>query len=218
MARGLPGVWSTILSLPFLGSGAYIYFGDTPYPELLGAPLLVFGAFVIAMGWYVHLVAAPPEPTLREDEKLIDTRHPTQKAPLAKVVLSLPFLLVAGYLMFFTVRPYIYPMIAFVIGLYLLSTGILTYWTNSLTTYYITNQRVMNSFRLLSLVRKEVPMEKIRAVRESKSPIEAIVGVGNIRVASGGGTGLEIMIRNVDDATAFADKLRQTQRSGSQSP
>jgi membrane protein YdbS with pleckstrin-like domain len=213
MARGLPGVWSTILSTPFLASGGYVYFGDAPYPELLGAPLLVFGAFVIAMGWYVHLVAAPPAPTLRDDEELIDTRHPTQKAPLAKVVLSLPFLLAAGYLMFFTVRPYVYPMVAFVVGLYLLSTGILTYWTNSLTTYYITTERVINSFRLLSLVRKEVPMEKIRAVRESKSPIEALVGVGNIRVASGGGAGLEITIRNVDDATMFADELRRTLKS-----
>ncbi|WP_115865129.1 PH domain-containing protein [Halorussus litoreus] len=213
MARGLPGVWSTVLSIPFLASGAIIYFGDTPSPELLGAPLLVFGAFVVAMGWYVHLVAAPPEPRLRDEEEIIDTRHPTQKAPLAKVGLSLPFLFAAGFLMFFTTQPYVYPMGAFVVGLYLLSTGILTYWTNSLTTYYITTERVINSFRLLSLVRKEVPMEKIRAVRESKSPIESLVGVGNIRVASGGGAGLEIVIRNVNDATAFADELRGTLKS-----
>lgn len=215
MARGLPGVWSTILSIPVLASGGLVYFGDTPYPNLLGAPLLVFGAFVVLMGWYIHLVAAPPAPTLREGEAVIDTRHPTQKAPLAKVVMSFPFLLASGYLMFFTMRPYVYPMTTFVVGLYLLSTGLLTYWTNSLTTYYITTDRVMNSFRLLSLVRKEVPMEKIRAIRESKSPIEALVGVGNIRVASGGGAGLEITIRNVDDATDFADELRQIHKSNS---
>lgn len=213
MARGLPGVWSTILSIPVLASGGYVYLGGTPYPELLGAPLLVFGAFLIVMGWYIHLVAAPPAPTLRENEEIIDTRHPTQKAPFAKVMSSIPFLLAAGYLMFFTGRPYIYPMSAFLLGLYLLSTGILTYWTNSLTTYYITNDRVMNSFRLLSSVRKEVPMEKIRAIQESKSPIESIVGVGNIRVASGGGAGLEIVIRNVDDATDFADELRQIHKT-----
>lgn len=209
MARGLPGVWSTVLSLPFIASGGYVYFTATPIPDLLGIPILLFGGFVLGMGWYIHAVAAPPTPTLRANEEIIATRHPTQKAPLAKVLLSLPFLTAAGYLLFYTVRPYVFPAVAFAVGLYLLSTGILAYWTNSLTTYYITTERVLSSFRLLSLVRKEVPMDKIRAVRESKSPIESVVGVGNIRVSSGAGTGLAIRIRNVDDATAFADELRQ---------
>lgn len=209
MARGLPGVWSTALSILFVASGGYVYFGQTPFPEVLGTPLLLFGAFVFVTGWYIHLVAAPPAPTLREDEEIIDTRHPTQKAPLAKVLLGLPFLLAAGYFLFFTMYPYVYPTVAFAVALYLLSTGLLTYWTNSLTTYYVTTDRVMSSFRLFSLVRKEIPMEKIRAVKESKSPIEAIVGVGNIRVASGGGAGLEVVIRNVDDAIPFADEIRK---------
>jgi membrane protein YdbS with pleckstrin-like domain len=209
MARGLPGVWSSLLSIPFLASGGYVYFGGTPYPKLLGTPLLLFGVFVLVMGWYVHMIASPPMPMLRDGEEIIDTRHPTQKAPLVKVFLSLPFLFTAGYLMFCTVYPYVYPTALFAVGLYLLSTGILTYWTNALTTYYITTDRVVNSFRLLSLVRKEVPMEKIRAVEESRSPIEAVVSVGNIRVASGGGAGLEIEIRNVDKPTEFADELRR---------
>lgn len=209
MARGLPGVWSTLLSVPFLAGGGYIYFGETPYPELLGVPLMVFAGFILVMGWYIHLVASPPAPTLRDGEEIIDTRHPTQKAALIKVILGIPFLAVAGYLLFGTTVPYLYPMLAFVGGLYLFSTGLLTYWTNSLTTYYITNERVMSEFRLLSLVRKEVPMEKIRAVRESKSPIETLVGVGNIRVSSGGGVGMEITIRNVDSVTDFADRLRE---------
>jgi len=202
-------VWSTLLSVPFLAGGGYIYFGETPYPELLGVPLMVFAGFILVMGWYIHLVASPPAPTLREGEEIIDTRHPTQKAALIKVILGIPFLAVAGYLLFGTTVPYLYPMLAFVGGLYLFSTGLLTYWTNSLTTYYITNERVMSEFRLLSLVRKEVPMEKIRAVRESKSPIETLVGVGNIRVSSGGGVGMEITIRNVDSVTDFADRLRE---------
>ncbi|RLM90692.1 PH domain-containing protein [Halobellus sp. Atlit-38R] len=209
MARGLPGVWSTLLSVPFFGSGAYVYFGETPFPEVLGVPLLVFGGFVLLVGWYIHLIAAPPAPTLREGEEIIASRHPTQKAAVTKILLGLPFLLLAGYLLFLTSVPYVYPTAGFAVGLYFFSTGILTYWTNSLTTYSITNQRVISEFRLLSLVRKEVPMDKIRAVRESKSPIEAIVGVGNIRVSSGTGAGLEILIRNVDAATDFAEKLRQ---------
>ncbi len=208
MARGLPGVWSSILSVPFFISGGYVYLASTPYPELLGLPLILFGGFVFLMGWYIHLVAEPPAPVLREGEEIMDTRHPTQKAALAKVVFGLPFLALAGYLLVLTTVPYVYPTVAFVVGLYLFSTGILTYWTNSLTTYYITNQRVISEFRLLSLVRTEVPIDKVRAVKETKSPIEAMVGVGNIKVSSGGGTGLGVTIRNVDASTEFADELR----------
>ena len=208
MARGLPGVWSTVVSVPFFAGGGYLYFGSTEYPDLLGAPLLLFGAFVLIMGWYIHLVASPPAPTLRDGERIIDTRHPTQKAPLAKVILGIPVFAVAAYLYFFTLYPYVYPTVAFLAGLYFVSTGLLTYWTNSLTTYYLTDQRVISEFRLLSLIRNEVPLGKVRAVRESKSPIEALVGVGNLRISSGGGSGLEVVVRNVDGSTDFADDLR----------
>lgn len=209
MARGLPGVWSSLLSIPFFIGGGYVYFENTPYPESLGVPLLLFGGFILVMGWYIHIVAEPDPPTLRESEEIKDTRNPTQKAALTKVILGLPLFIIAGYLMLMTNVPYVYPTLAFVGGLYLFSTGILTYWTNSLTTYYITNQRVISEFRLISLVRTEVPLNKVRAVKESKSPIEAMVGVGNIIVSSGGGTGLGIKIRNVDGATDFADELRR---------
>lgn len=209
MARGLPGVWSTLLTVPFSGSGSYVYLAETPYPELLGLPLLIFGIFVFLMGWYIHLVAMPPTPTLRDGEKTVDTRHPTQKAALVRVLLGLPFLGLAGYLLLFTIVPYVYPTTVFVVGMYLLSSGILTYWTNSLTTYFITNQRVISEFRLLSLIRKEVPLRKIRAIKETKSPIEALVGVGNIQISSGGGTGLGVTIQNIDEVTEFADELRK---------
>lgn len=209
MARGLPGVWSTLLSLPFFAGGGYVYVAETPYPELLGLPLVVFGGFVLVMGWYIHVVAEPPPPTLREGEEVIDTRHPTQKAALVRVLVGLPFLAIAAWLLIRTTFPYVYPTVAFIIGLYSFSIGIRTYWTNSLTTYFITNERVISEFRLLSLVRKEVPLRKIRAVKESKSPVEAMVGVGNIQVSSGGGAGLGITIQNIDAATDFADQLRE---------
>lgn len=209
MARGLPGVWSSMLSVPFLSSGSYVYLADTPYPELLGLPLLIFGLFVLLMGWYIHLVAQPPAPTLRDGEETVVTRHPTQKAALVRVFLALPPLVLAGYLLRSTNVPYVYPTIAFAIGMYLVSVGIRTYWTNSLTTYFVTDERVISEFRLLSLVRTEVPLRKIRAVKETKSPIEALVGVGNVRVSSGGGTGLGVTIRSINSVTEFADELRK---------
>jgi membrane protein YdbS with pleckstrin-like domain len=209
MARGNPGVWSSLLSIPFLASGAYVYLGQTPYPPVLGLPLLLFAGFIIIMGWYIHLVAAPPKPTLRDAEEILGTRHPTQKAAMVRVLIGIPCFVVSGYLFLGTVTPYVYPTVAFTVGLYLMSTGILTYWTNSLTTYYLTSDRVMSEFRLISLVRKEVPISKVRAVKESKSPIEALVGVGNLQVSSGGGAGTSISITNIDSATDFAEELRR---------
>lgn len=209
MARGLPGIWSTLLSVPFFVSGGYVYTGQTPYPSVLGLPLFLFAGFIMIMGWYIHLVASPPRPKLRESEEILDTRHPTQKAALTRVLLGVPVFGIAGYLFLGTLTPYVYPTITFALGLFLFSTGILTYWTNSLTTYYVTSDRVMSEFRLISLVRKEVPISKVRAVKESKTPVEALVGVGNIQVSTGGGAGMMISITNIDSATDFAEQLRR---------
>jgi hypothetical protein len=53
-----------------------------------------------------------------------------------------------------------------------------------------------------------VPLDKVRTVEEQKSIWEVLVGLGNVRVASGGGGGLEITVRNIYRPTAFADEVR----------
>lgn len=210
MARGLPGVWSTILGIPFLIFGVYLFVADTThlYPSAVGIPFAMFGLFIIGIGLYIHFVAAPDPPTLREGEELIDTQHPTQRVATAKIVVGLPLLAFAVYLLFFTVVPYVYPTIALLTGLYFFSAGLHTYWTNTLTTYYLTNQRVIKEYRLISLIRRELPLGKVRGVEERKSLTEAIVGLGNVRVASGGGGTLEVVMRNIAHATEFADEIR----------
>lgn len=95
-----------------------------------------------------------------------------------------------------------------VAGLFFFSTGLHTYWINTLTTYYVTNQRLIKEYRFISLVRQELPFEKVRGVQERKSVWETLVGLGNVRVASGGGGTLEIVIRNIYHPTDFADEIR----------
>ncbi|APW99157.1 hypothetical protein CHINAEXTREME_15880 [Halobiforma lacisalsi AJ5] len=210
MARGKPALWSALLGLPFLGAGAYLYWADIDFPSLLAVPFVLFGVFVLAMGMYVHVVAAPKSPTMRDGEELIDKRHPTQRVALVKVCIGLPLLAATTYLMFFTMVPYIYPTVTLLTGLYFFSTGLQIYWANSLTTYYLTNQRIVREYRLISLIRQEVPLDKVRGVEERKSITEALVGLGNIRVASGGGGGaLEIVMRNMEMSTSFADRIRE---------
>lgn len=208
MARGLPAVWSTVLSAPFLAGGAYFYFLETPYPRLVGLPLMAFGAFVFLVGLYIHFVAAPPPPDLR-DEEIVAVRHPSQRVAISKIAISTPFLGATAYLLFFTRVPYVYPTIAFLAGLYLFSGGLVTYWINTLTTYYVTTKRILHEYRFLALSRKELPLSKIRGVEERKSPIEALVGLGNIRIASAGGGGsVEVVVKNIADSDSFANELR----------
>lgn len=208
MARGLPGVWSALIGLPLIAIGGYITIGETSFPAQFGYPYVLFGVFVLVLGLYIHIVAAPEGPTLRDGEEMIDTRQPIQRASTVKVAVGLPIILVATYLFLFTRQPYVYPTVALVVGLFLFSTGLQTYWANSLTTYYLTNERVIREYRLVSLVRQEVPISKIRGVEERKSLIEAMVGLGNVRVASGAGS-LQVVMANIRESADFADEIRR---------
>jgi Co/Zn/Cd efflux system component len=159
------------LGVPFVATGGYVYLRDPSQavPPELGVPVSLFGLFIIGIGLYIHFLAAPGSPTMRDGEEIIDTRNPAQRAAAAKTVVGSVFLILAGYLLFFTFMPYLYPMVSFVVGLFLFSTGLHTYWTNTLTIYYVTNQRVIKEYRFISLIRQEIPFDKVRGIEERKS-------------------------------------------------
>lgn len=208
MARGKPALWSTLLGLPFVVAGGWLYLGQQQYPPVVGLPFVAFGLFILAVGAYVQVVS-PSRLRTAEDERVVATRHPTQRVATVKVVLGLPLLVATVYLLYFTLVPYLYPTATLVAGLYLFSIGLYTYWTNSLTTYYLTTDRVVKEYRFLSLVRREVPREKVRGVQERQSLVETLVGLGNVVVASGGGRSLEVRMRNMEESESFADEVRQ---------
>ncbi len=220
MTRGHPAFWSGLLSLPFLGGGTHLYLNPRQVVQgpgvaippgdlqLLGLSLACFGAFVLLVGVYVELVPLP-SPSLYEDEEMLDTRSPSQRVAISKILLSVPFLGAAVYLLLFTLLPYVYPTVALLVGLYFFSSGLKTYWINTLTTYYVTTRRVIGEYRFVSLRRQEIPLNKVRGIEERQSALETLVGLGNLRVASGGGSGsVLLVIRNVTDATGFADQFR----------
>ena len=208
MSRDEYTKWTPLFGVPFLILGAYLYVFENRFPEELSYPFFLFGTFVAIIGAYVHLRAAPDAPKLRDGEEIVASQHPVQRVAAVKVIVGLILLAVAVYLLLFTLRPYVYPTIAFIVGLYLFSSGLYTYWANSLTTYYITNQRVISEYRFLSLVKNELSLEKVRGVEERRSIIETLAGLGNVYVASGGGSSLEIHMKNMQDSSQFADKLR----------
>lgn len=208
MARGMPALWSAISGFPFVVAGAWLYLGQSEYPPIVGLPFVAFGLFVITVGAYVHTVS-PNQLRIGDDEAILETRHPTQRVAVVKIAIGLPLLVMTIYLLYFTRVPYVYPTASLITGLYFFSVGLYTYWTNSLTTYYLTSNRVVKEYRFLSLVRQELPREKIRGVQERKSFTETIVGLGNVMVASGGGRSLEVRMHNMDDSESFADSVRE---------
>lgn len=208
MGRGKPAFWSTLLGIPFVVAGAWLYLGQQEYPPITGLPFAGFGIFIIVIGLYVHHVE-PEALRTGDSENLVATRHPTQRVAIIKVTVGIPLLVATLYLLYFTMVPYVYPSVTLIIGLYTFSVGLHTYWTNSLTTYYLTTDRVLKEYRFLSLVRQEIPRQKIRGVQERKSFTEALVGLGNVIVASGGGRSLEIQMRNMERSGAFSDEVRK---------
>ncbi|WP_235728436.1 PH domain-containing protein [Halosimplex carlsbadense] len=196
-----------MFGLPFVGAGAWLYLGQEQYPPVVGLPFAAFGLFIITVGVYVHLIS-PGELRTNGDEAIVAKRHPTQRVATAKIGLGLPLLIVTVYLLYFTYVPYLYPTFTLIIGLYLFSVGVYTYWTNTLTTYYVTTERVLKEYRFLSLVRQEVPRTKIRGVQERKSFLETVAGLGNVLVASGQGRSLEVQMRNIQRPEEFADEIR----------
>lgn len=212
MARGLPAFWSTVVALPFFVGGYLLATTGGQYPPELGQVFVLFGAFIMVLGLYVHFVAAPSPPDLAPSENLLATQHPSQRVAAVKIALGLPFLLAGIYLLHFTMRPYVQPTLALVVGLYLVTTGVYTYWTNSLTTYYVTDQRVVRSYRFLSRITEEVPFDKVRGVAERRSFGETLVGLGNVAVTTGVGDGLTIRLRNVENSNRLAKIVRQRTR------
>ena len=221
MGRGYPAIWSTLLSLPFFIAGGYAYLVSPERFQIPGASitssdlqliavsLALFGVFIFVIGLYVQF-AAPPSPSLQEDETIIEERTPSQRVAFSKGILSVPFFAATLYLLYYTLLPYVYPTTTFLLGLYFFSTGIKTYWVNILTQYIATSKRIISEYRFISLRRQEIPINKIRGVEERKSILETFAGLGNIRIASGGGGGsVQLNIRNIEDSSIFANKLRE---------
>lgn len=205
--RGRPLFWSLLLALPFVAGGGAILFIGITVLTAFALPLFLLGGFVIIVGLYVRS-AARESPTFREDEEVIDTRRPRYRVAAFKVALSMPFFLGAPVILLFTVMPYLWPTLLFFGGLFFFFSGFTTYCRNILTTYYLTDQRIISVYRFLSMDRKEIPLDRIRVIQERKSVWEMLLRLGNVLVATGGTETLQINVRHIPDPSPFAEELR----------
>ncbi len=217
---------STILATPFLLFGVYGLLTQSQGIEFLqgfqgveGAEvatiplwasvvILVVGGGLMAIGLYMSLAGIAPSPPLVAGETEIVMRHPTMKPAYARMLVSTPFFIGAGYMAIATILPYVYPFVLFLIGLYLFFKGAMRYLRNLHITYTVTDRRVVHMYKFLWLNTKEIPVSRIISIAEARNFFEILTGRGSVVVASGIGQRQVIRIEEISDPGPVADALR----------
>lgn len=204
-SRVLPSI---VIAFPLLLAGGYGIV-DPAFPKSVAVVVLVLGAGLLCLGFYMGLAGIAPTPTMVSGERLIIQRHPTMKPAYARMVWSIPFIVAAGYLLEFTQQPYIFPFVPFVIGMYFFLKGVMKYLKNQHITYTITDRRVMHMYKFLWLSTKEIPVARIVSISEARSFFEILTGRGTVVVATGIGQQQVIRIEEINDPSPVALALRE---------
>jgi hypothetical protein len=204
-SRVLPSI---VIAFPLLLAGGYGIM-DPAFPKLVAVVVLVLGALLLCLGFYMGLAGIAPTPTMVSGERLIIQRHPTMKPAYARMVWSIPFMVAAGYLLEFTQQPYIFPFVPFLIGMYFFLKGVMKYLKNQHITYTITDRRVMHMYKFLWLSTKEIPVARIVSISEARSFFEILTGRGTVVVATGIGQQQVIRIEEINDPSPVALALRE---------
>ena len=142
------------------------------------------------------------------DERIHQLRHPSMKPAMARIAMSVPLFLVAGYVMAFTYLPYVYPFAFFLVGLFLYLRGVIRYWINRHTIYYVTNRRVAHVYKFLWLNTTEIPVGSINAISETRNLIEMLTGRGSVLVASGITDRHTVRMQEIDNPGPVAQAIR----------
>jgi hypothetical protein len=199
---------SILLSGPFLVLGVLLIIGSSE-PGLLGFAVLLLGVAILVVGLYVSCNAIAPEPPLQETETELTRRHPSMKPAYARMVVSLPFLGCAAYLLESTDMPYIYPFAVFLVGMYLFFQGAIRCIRNLHTTYIVTDRRALKMYKFLWLNTREIPVSRIVSISEVRGLFELLTGRGTVVVASGVGERQIVRMQDITNPAPVADILRR---------
>ena len=196
------------LGLPFFLIGVFgITAANLSDFSLIFLAILILGAAIVAIGFYGSVLTRP-NPTLMPDEQIHQLRHPSMKPAMARIAMSVPFFLAAGYIIAFTYLPYVYPFAVFLAGLFLYLRGVIRYWINHHTIYYVTNRRVAHAYKFLWLDTTEIPVGSINAISETRNFIEMLTGRGSVLVASGISDRHTVRMQEIDDPGPVAQAIR----------
>ncbi len=197
---------SVLIGLPFFAAGIFGLINED-LSQRASLLVMLVGSLVVLVGVYVTVLSRPRLNLMAGEETLV-LRHPSMRPAFARMVMSLPFLTAAGYLLEFTTLPYVYPFVPFIVAVYFYFRGVITYWMNHHTTYYVTNRRAVQMYRFMWLDTTEIPVHAINSIAETRSFIEMISGRGSVLVASGIGTRHKVRMQGIDNPGPVAEVLR----------
>jgi hypothetical protein len=136
---------------------------DPQLPNELSRPLYAAAGLVFVGGILLYNRAAEA-PSLIQEERVVDSFHPSVIISQLMMAFSLLPLGVALYLYRDTTYPYIYVFVPLSFGIYVLSKGLIRYWKNTLTTNYLTTHRIMSDVRFFGVVSRKAPLKKPNTV------------------------------------------------------
>ena len=200
-----------LIGLPFFVAGAFGLANEDLSGQAArqaSLAVILIGALVVLVGLYVSVLSRPRLNPMSGEEILV-LRHPSFKPAFARITMSVPFFAAAGYMVEFTELPYVYPFIPFMAAIYLYFRGIITYWINHHTTYYVTNRRAVHMYRFVWLDTTEIPVNAINSISETRSFIEMLSGRGSVQVASGIGVRHKVRMQEIDDPGRVAEAIRE---------
>ena len=125
------------------------------------------------------------------------------------MIMSLPFFAGAIYLLFTDQSYAVYYFALFLVAVYLYFRGVIQYWLNNHTTYYVTNRRAVHMYRFASLNTTEIPINAINSISETRGFTEMATGRGSVVVSSGIGNLHKVRMQDIGDPGPVARVLRQ---------
>ncbi|ADQ69096.1 hypothetical protein C499_06080 [Halogeometricum borinquense DSM 11551] len=174
-----------------------------------GYPPAFFGLFAILGGTYSYLLS-PQTMTPRGGEAIVFQTEPTQWVAGSKSVGGLALASIGVWGIAETSLPLAYPVCVSVVGVWFYTLGLTRLWRNSLTKYYVTTDRVVETYQLLSVTQKTMPQRQVQGIEKRKTLIERLLSVGHVRIESAGDTGTSrIIARNIRDPTQLVNAIRE---------
>ncbi len=198
---------SVLIAGPFLAAGGY-GLTESDFPGWASGVFLIVGLF-LAVVPLISIGRVIPPLALVEGEQLLVSRHPTMKPAFARMVLSIPFFAGAWWLFEFTLVPYVFPFVVFVVAMYIFFKGAMRYLRNLHITYTVTNRRVVQQYRFLWLYTKEIPSNRIISISEARNFFEIITGRGSVIVSSGIGERQTVRIEDITNPGPIAESIRR---------
>ena len=108
----------------------------------------------------------------------------------------------------YTMLPYLYPSVILIVGLFYFFKGTMKYLRNLHLSYTVTDRRVVQMYKFLTLNTAELPVGRLISISESRNFFELLTGRGSVIAASGIGRDQTIKMEEIDNPSPVAETLR----------